>query len=189
MGETEFWGEKAMVPHSSTLAWKIPWTEEPGRLQSMGSQRVRHDWETSLSLFTFMHWRKQWQSTPVFLPGESQGRGSLVGCCLWGRTESDMTDMISSSSSRVVRIKWIMLVKACNTVKACNNLSLNMIIKTTITTFETIIITITITTYKLCLCHSVCECKVFTDFQSRTWFTKIAISARVKMIPFGKWGW
>ena len=61
-----------------------------------------------------------------------------------------------------------------------------MIIKTTITTFETIIITITITTYKLCLCHSVCECKVFTDFQSRTWFTKIAISARVKMIPFGK---
>ena len=59
-----------------------------------------------------------------------------------------------------------MLVKACNTVKACNNLSLNMIIKTTITTFETItiiIITITITTYKPCLCHSVCECKVFTD--------------------------
>ena len=42
-----------MVPHSSTLAWKIPWTEKPGRLQSMGSQRVRHDWATSLSLFTF----------------------------------------------------------------------------------------------------------------------------------------
>ena len=35
--------EKAMAPHSSTLAWKIPWMEEPGRLQSMGSQRVRHD--------------------------------------------------------------------------------------------------------------------------------------------------
>ena len=44
--------EKAMTPHSSTLAWKIPWMEEPGRLQSMGSQRVRHDWATSLSLFT-----------------------------------------------------------------------------------------------------------------------------------------
>ena len=42
--------EKAMATHSSTLAWKIPWTEEPGRLQSMGSQRVRHDWATSLSL-------------------------------------------------------------------------------------------------------------------------------------------
>ena len=36
-------GEKAVAPHSSTLAWKIPWTEEPGRLQSMGSPRVRHD--------------------------------------------------------------------------------------------------------------------------------------------------
>ena len=84
--------EKAMAPHSSTLAWKIPWTEEPGELQSMGSQRVGHDWATSLSLFTFLHWRRKWQPTPVFLPGESQRRGSLVGCHLWGRTESDTTD-------------------------------------------------------------------------------------------------
>ena len=64
-----------------------PWTEEPGRLQSMGSLKIRHDWTTSLSLFTFMHWRRKWQLTPVFLPGESQGRGSLVGCRVWGRTE------------------------------------------------------------------------------------------------------
>ena len=85
--------EKAMAPHSSTLAWKVPWTEEPGRLQSMGSLRVGHDWVTSLSLFTFMHWRRKWQPTPVFLPGESQGQGSLVGCRLWGRTESDTTDV------------------------------------------------------------------------------------------------
>ena len=84
--------EKAMAPHSSTLAWKIPWTEEPGGLQSMGSLRVRHDWETSLSLFTFMHWRRKWQPTPVFLPGESQGWRSPVGCRLWGCTESDMTE-------------------------------------------------------------------------------------------------
>ena len=83
--------EKAMAPHSSTLAWKIPWTEEPGRLQSTGSLRVGHDWATSFSLFTFMHWRRKWQPTPVFLPGESQGRGSLVGWCLWGRTELDTT--------------------------------------------------------------------------------------------------
>ena len=62
-----------MAPLSSTLAWEIPWTEEPGRLQSMGSLRVRHDWVTSLSLFTFMHWRRKWHPTPVFLPGESQG--------------------------------------------------------------------------------------------------------------------
>ena len=84
--------EKAMAPHSSTLAWKIPWAEEPGRLQSMGSLRVGHDRVTSLSLFTFLHWRRKWQPIPVFLPGESQGRGSLVGCCLWGRTESDTTE-------------------------------------------------------------------------------------------------
>ena len=78
--------EKAMAPHSSTLAWKIPWMEEPGRLQSTGLLRVGHDWATSLSLFTFLHWRRTWQPTPVFLPGESQGQGSLVGCRLWGRT-------------------------------------------------------------------------------------------------------
>ena len=83
--------KKAMAPHSSTLAWKIPWMEEPGRLQSMGSQRVKHDWATSLSLFTLMHWRRKWHPTPVFLPGESQGWGSLVGCHLWGRTKSDTT--------------------------------------------------------------------------------------------------
>ena len=65
-----------MAPHSSTLASKIPWTEEPGRLQSTGLWRVRHDWMTSLSLFIFRHWRRKWQPTPVFLPGESQGRGA-----------------------------------------------------------------------------------------------------------------
>ena len=85
--------KKTMAPHSSTLAWKIPWMEEPGRHQSMGSLRVRHNWATSLSLFTFMHWRRKWQPTPVFLPGESQGRGSLVGGRLWGRTESDTTEV------------------------------------------------------------------------------------------------
>ena len=79
--------EKAVALHSSTLAWRIPWTEEPGRLQSMGSL-------TEDFTFTFhFHWRRKWQPTPVFLPGESQGRGSLVGCCLWGRTESDTTDV------------------------------------------------------------------------------------------------
>ena len=88
-----FVSEKAMAPHSSTLAWKIPWMEEPGELQSMGSLRVEHDSVTSLSLFTFMHWRRKWQPTPVFLPGESQGWGSLVGCCLWDCTESDMTEV------------------------------------------------------------------------------------------------
>ena len=84
-----------MAPQSSTLAWKIPLAEEPGRPQSVGSLRVRHGRATSLSLFTFMHWRRKWQPTPLFLPGESQGWGSLVGCSLWGRTESDMTEQLN----------------------------------------------------------------------------------------------
>ena len=85
--------EKAMAPNSRTLAWKTPWMEELGRLQFMGLRRVWHDWVTSLSLFTFMHWRRKWQPTPVFLPAESQGWQGLVGCCLWGRTELDMTEV------------------------------------------------------------------------------------------------
>ena len=85
--------EWAMATHSSTLAWKILWTEEPGGLQSMGSLRVGHDWATSLSLFTFPHWRRKWQPTPVFLSGESQGLGSLLGWHLWGHTESDTTEV------------------------------------------------------------------------------------------------
>ena len=64
---------KAMAPHSSTLAWSIPWTEEPGGLRSMGSLGVRHDWATSL--FTFMHWRRKWQPTPVFLPENPRDGG------------------------------------------------------------------------------------------------------------------
>ena len=50
--------------------------------------------QTRLSEFTFTHCRRKWQPTPVFLPGESQGPGSLVGCRLWGHTESDTTDSI-----------------------------------------------------------------------------------------------
>ena len=72
----------------SSLAWKIQWTEEPGRLQSMESLRVG----LSDFAFTFLNWRKKWQPTPVFLPGESQGWGSLVGCYIWGHTESDTTE-------------------------------------------------------------------------------------------------
>ena len=88
----------AMEPHSSTLAWNIPWTEEPGRLQSMGSLRVGHNWATSLSLFTFMHWGRKWQPTPVFLPGESQGLGSLVCCHLWGhRVGHDWSDLAAAA--------------------------------------------------------------------------------------------
>ena len=86
-------GEGQWHPTPVLLPVKSPWKEEPGGLQSMGSLRVGRDWATSLSLFTVMHWRRTWQPTPVFLPGESQGWGSLVGCRLWGRTESDMTEV------------------------------------------------------------------------------------------------
>ena len=84
--------EKAMAPHSSTLAWRIPWMEEPGRLVSKSP--------TQLSDFTFtFHFHaleKEMQPTPVFLPGGSQGRGSLVGCHLWSRTQ--LKRLRSSSS-------------------------------------------------------------------------------------------
>ena len=83
--------EKAMAPHSSTLAWKIPWTEEPDRgCHGVAKSRARLPFQFSLS--TFMHWKRKWQPTSVFLPGESQGRGSLVGFRLWGHRELDTTE-------------------------------------------------------------------------------------------------
>ena len=95
--------EKEMATHFSTLAWKISWTEEPGRLQSMGSQRDGHDWETSLSFFTFMHWRRKWQPTPVFLPWESQGRGAWW-TAIYGVAQSQTRlKRLSSSSTSYVQ--------------------------------------------------------------------------------------
>ena len=91
--------EKAVAPHSSALAWKIPWTEEPGRLWSMGLLRVGHDWPTSLLLFTFLHWRRKRQPTPVFLPGESQGRGAWWAA-IYGVTQIRTWLKRLSSSSR-----------------------------------------------------------------------------------------
>ena len=89
-----------MAPHSSTLAWKIPWAEEPGRLQSMGSLRVGHDWATSLSLFTFMHWRRKWQPTPVFLPENPRDGGAWWAAIVYGVAQSwTQLKRLSSSSS------------------------------------------------------------------------------------------
>ena len=97
------------APHSSTLAWKIPWTEEPGRLQSMGSRRVGHDWATSFSLFNVMHWRRKWQPTPVFLPGESQGRGIDGGLPSTGshRVRHDWSNL-AAAAARILawKISW-----------------------------------------------------------------------------------
>ena len=77
-----------MVTHSSTLAWKIPWMQEPGRLQSMRSLRVRHDFHFSLSCIGEGN-----GNTLQCSCLENQERGSLAGCCLCGRTESDMTEV------------------------------------------------------------------------------------------------
>ena len=93
--------EKAMAPHSSTLAWKIPWMEEPGRLQSMGSLGVGHDWATSLSLFTFMHWRRKWQPTPVSCL-ENPRDGGAWWTAVYGVAESrTRLKRLGSSSSRI----------------------------------------------------------------------------------------
>ena len=96
-----------MAPHSSTLAWKIPWTEEPGGLQSMGLRTVGHDWATSLSLFTFMHWRRKWQPTPVFLPGESQGLAGAWWAAVSGVAQSWTQRKWLSSKTASVHLGWL----------------------------------------------------------------------------------
>ena len=97
--------EKAVAPHSSTLAWKIPWMEELGKLQSMGSLRVRHNWVTSLLLFTFMHWRRKWQPTPVFawrIPGAGKPGGlPSMGSHRVGHDWSDLAIAIAIHSLAV----------------------------------------------------------------------------------------
>ena len=112
--------EKAMAPCSNTLTWQIPWMEEPGLQQSMGTPIVRHSWATSLSLSCIGEGNGN--PTPVFLPGESQGRGSLVGCggawwaAVYGvaqsRTQLKRLSSSSSSSSSVSRVfcigRWIL---------------------------------------------------------------------------------
>ena len=86
-----------MAPHSSTLAWKIPWMETPGRLQSMRSLRVRHDWATSFSLFTFMHWRRKWHPTPVSCLENPRDRGAWWAA-IYGVAQS-RTQLTQLSSS------------------------------------------------------------------------------------------
>ena len=78
-----------MAPHSSTLAWKIPWMEEPGRLQSMGSLRVGHDFT---STFHFHALEKEMATHSSVLAWRIPGTGELLGCRLWGHTESDTTE-------------------------------------------------------------------------------------------------
>ena len=82
-----------MAPHF--FAWKIPWMEEPGRLQSMESQRVGHDWVTSLSLFTFMHWKRKWKPTSIVLAWRIPGMVETGGLPSMGlhRVGHDWSDL------------------------------------------------------------------------------------------------
>ena len=96
-----------MAPHSSTLAWKIPWTEEPGRLQSMGLLRVGHDWVTSLSLFTFMHWRRKQQPTPVFFL-ENPRDGGAWWAAIYGVAQSRTRLKWLSSSSKALTLHLLL---------------------------------------------------------------------------------
>ena len=83
-----------MATRSNTFAWKIPWTMEPGELQSMGSQRVGPE-QLPFHFSLFMNWRRKWQPTPVFLPGESHGQWSLLAYSPWGHKESDTTEQLA----------------------------------------------------------------------------------------------
>ena len=101
-----------MASHSSTLAWKISWAEEPGRLQSVGSRRVGHDWATSLSLFTFLHWRRKWQPTPVFLPDRLPSMGSH-------RAGHEWSDLAAAAAAAVK----VLVAQSCPTLCDCMDYS------------------------------------------------------------------
>ena len=93
-----------MAPHSSTLAWKIPWVEEPGRLQSTESRRVGHDWATSLSLFTFtFHFHaleKEMATHSSVLAWRIPGMGEPGGLLSMGlhRVRHDWSDLAAAGS-------------------------------------------------------------------------------------------
>jgi len=95
--------EKAMAPHSSTLAWKLPWTEEPGRLQSMGSWRVGHDWATSLSLFHFPALEKEMATHSSVLAWRIPGTGESGGLPSVGlhRVGHDWSDLAAAAAAAV----------------------------------------------------------------------------------------
>ena len=97
--------EKAMATHSSTLSWKMPWMKEPGRLQSMGSLRVRHDWATSLSLF--LSCIGEGNGTPLQCSClENPRDGGAWWAAVYGVTQSQIRlKWLSSSLFRWLRIK------------------------------------------------------------------------------------
>ena len=100
--------EKAMAPHSSTLAWKIPWMEKPGRLQSMGLLRVRHDWATSLFTFHFHALEKEMATHSSVLAWRIPGTGEPGGLLSMGshRVGHDWSDLAVAVAVRQ-QFAWI----------------------------------------------------------------------------------
>ena len=129
---------QALAPHSSTLAWKIPWTEEPGGLQSMGSLRVGQDWATSLSLFTFMYWRRKMATHSSVLAWRIPGMGEPGGLLSTGshRVGHDWSDLaiavgtilstlyLLSSKTVLLMMIWKRGQKKRRTVSCCHQLPL-----------------------------------------------------------------
>ena len=104
--------EKVMAMHSRVLAWRIPWTEEPGGLQSTRSLRVGHDWATSLSLFTFMHWRRKWQPTPSVLAWRIPGTGEPGGLpsMVLHRVGHDCGDLAAAADPSILSFNKYLLM-------------------------------------------------------------------------------
>ena len=95
--------EKATAPHSSTLAWKIPWTEEPWRLQSMGSLRARHDWATSLALFTFMEMATHSSVLAWRIPGTGEPGGlPSMGSHRVGHDWRDLAAAVAAAATNYI---------------------------------------------------------------------------------------
>ena len=120
-----------MAPHSSILDWKIPWMEEPRGLQSMGSRRVRHNWATSLSLFTFLI--GEGNGNPLQCSClENPRDGGAWGAAVYGVAESQTRlkrlSSSSSSSRALTQVCLILSVSVSNWVAYCKSQSRNIVI-------------------------------------------------------------
>ena len=124
--------EKALAPHSSTLAWKLPWTEEPGGLQSMGSLGVRHDWATSLSLY-FNALEKEMATHSSVLAWRIPGTGEPGGLLTMGshRVRHDWSDLAAAAAwnrsynqHKICKIFWEITMTCYKPIKltACKKL-------------------------------------------------------------------
>ena len=105
-------GEGNGTPHQY-FAWKIPWMEEPGRLQSTGSLRVGHDWVTSLSLFTFLHWRRKWQPLQCScLENPRDGGAWWLRSMGSHRVRHDWSDLAAAAAGIfLVKKEWVNLTQ------------------------------------------------------------------------------